>query len=583
MQLPLMITSRDKALKTMQDIQLEGLKEIDRICRKHNINYTLGGGTCLGQVRHGGFIPWDDDIDIDMTVENYDRFMEIAPEEIDSSRFCLYTRDTEPGVCRSYARLGVLGTSLSLGMWRNTGRTCNVFIEIFRCSYLPDDEKKRKKVATRLFLIRCIQHYKELGLFAVSLDPRLKLPVMILGKIIPAGLLERYENRLVHLCPQGTGWILDDTLIHGNYGGYPSDGVDEFKDVEFEGVTVMSKKDPLRFLEVLYGSNYMDWLPPVKRISHHDWDSIDLGDFAVRNGLDSCYKDFMTIRHTPDSLRQMQVVSNMITDRIGEICEQHNIAYTIAHITENKVNSKAINQDEYWMRPAIVLMLRSDYKKFAEICQAEFGEKFFYQSHETDPAYYYDYARVRLNHTAIRDYRLRLTAERGMNNGFFVKIIPLDNYIKDDNTKDNLKNLRYWRRLMYVKWRTTDSVLFLKTPFKDKIKLLLTCRYTTEGALRKIEHFAQIYNDRESSKCFDSSYQLGGKVFDKDSIKAESSLDISLDTVKADTMEELISDVSRRYGPCHLTYYDNPDHQLSVWRYDEKEDRLLTNEELIGS
>lgn len=83
MQLPLMITSRDKALKALQDVQLEGLKEVDRICRMHSIDYSLGGGTCLGQVRHGGFIPWDDDIDIDMTLENFEKFVEVAPAELD--------------------------------------------------------------------------------------------------------------------------------------------------------------------------------------------------------------------------------------------------------------------------------------------------------------------------------------------------------------------------------------------------------------------------------------------------------------------------------------------------------------------
>ena len=49
-------TNGDKSLRALQLLQLEGLKEIDRICRKHNIKYSLGGGTCLGQLRHGGFI-----------------------------------------------------------------------------------------------------------------------------------------------------------------------------------------------------------------------------------------------------------------------------------------------------------------------------------------------------------------------------------------------------------------------------------------------------------------------------------------------------------------------------------------------
>ena len=72
---PFLITNKDKVLRALQLTQLEGLKEIDRVCRKHGIEYSLDGGTCLGRMRHGGFIPWDDDIDVDMTPDNYDKFM----------------------------------------------------------------------------------------------------------------------------------------------------------------------------------------------------------------------------------------------------------------------------------------------------------------------------------------------------------------------------------------------------------------------------------------------------------------------------------------------------------------------------
>ena len=61
-------------LRQMQLIQLECLTELDRICRKHNIKYSIDGGTLLGAVRHRGFIPWDDDIDVIMERKEYERF-----------------------------------------------------------------------------------------------------------------------------------------------------------------------------------------------------------------------------------------------------------------------------------------------------------------------------------------------------------------------------------------------------------------------------------------------------------------------------------------------------------------------------
>ncbi len=69
-------------LKACQKKQLSILEEIDRICKAHRIEYWLDGGTLLGAVRHGGFIPWDDDIDIAMTAVNLQRFIEAAPKEL---------------------------------------------------------------------------------------------------------------------------------------------------------------------------------------------------------------------------------------------------------------------------------------------------------------------------------------------------------------------------------------------------------------------------------------------------------------------------------------------------------------------
>lgn len=69
--------------------ELEVLSEIDKICKKHNIQYFADWGTLLAAVRHEGFIPWDDDLDITMKREDYHRFMEIAQTELPEGFFCV--------------------------------------------------------------------------------------------------------------------------------------------------------------------------------------------------------------------------------------------------------------------------------------------------------------------------------------------------------------------------------------------------------------------------------------------------------------------------------------------------------------
>ena len=82
-------------LRACQLKQLSILEEVDRICKKHGIGYWLDGGSLLGAVRHGGFIPWDDDIDIGMTKSDLERFEKIAPAELPETLF-LQTRRSDP-------------------------------------------------------------------------------------------------------------------------------------------------------------------------------------------------------------------------------------------------------------------------------------------------------------------------------------------------------------------------------------------------------------------------------------------------------------------------------------------------------
>lgn len=92
-------------LRRQQNRMLEMLVWLDDVCRRHHIRYWMGSGTLLGAMRHGGFIPWDDDVDLEFLRSDYLRLLEVLPQECVGTNYVLQTHDTDPGYFYTYAKL----------------------------------------------------------------------------------------------------------------------------------------------------------------------------------------------------------------------------------------------------------------------------------------------------------------------------------------------------------------------------------------------------------------------------------------------------------------------------------------------
>lgn len=130
----------DNTLKTLQFAELDILKQVKKICDNNNIIYYAVGGTLLGAVRHKGFIPWDDDIDIAIPRPDYDRFLTIAMQEL-KEPYQLTTIDNRPnGFCYYYARAenkSVLIERVETKM----KKVVPAWIDIFPLDGVPSDRK----------------------------------------------------------------------------------------------------------------------------------------------------------------------------------------------------------------------------------------------------------------------------------------------------------------------------------------------------------------------------------------------------------------------------------------------------------
>jgi len=128
----------EQQLKDLKAVLLEILDDVTEFCDQHNLTYMLGGGTCLGAIRHKGFIPWDDDIDINMPRESYNRFMDLFPKAYSEKYSICDPRNTQNyGLGMAHVRMkGTIDRSHSdIGL---KVEECGIYIDIFVLENVPD-------------------------------------------------------------------------------------------------------------------------------------------------------------------------------------------------------------------------------------------------------------------------------------------------------------------------------------------------------------------------------------------------------------------------------------------------------------
>ena len=128
----------NEELKKIQCIELEILDEFDRICRKHNLKYCLAGGTCIGAIRHNGFIPWDDDIDVHMPREDYDKLIKIQKKELNKKKFYFQSLELNDDFGWPFAKIRRKNTIYKEELMSTPDNKSGVWIDIFPLDKIPD-------------------------------------------------------------------------------------------------------------------------------------------------------------------------------------------------------------------------------------------------------------------------------------------------------------------------------------------------------------------------------------------------------------------------------------------------------------
>lgn len=273
--------SYDGKLNDIQQILLGFLLEVDRICKKHNIKYFLGGGSLLGAVRHKGFIPWDDDADVMMLRKDYDRFLSILPSELPNYLFA-QTQENEKDSHFPFTKLRINNTLLSTEFTSRFPNIHNgIFLDVLAQDYTSNNAFLRKIHMKATASSRWLVLDKWRGT-SVNANSRFSsLCANILRKIFPLGFLQKVQNKLIslHKNMKNPKYLFDSMGRNVSRGAFPAEWLDEAIWVDFENAKLPIPKEYDKYLKYLYG-DYMEMIPVSERHVSHDIKQIDLGEYA---------------------------------------------------------------------------------------------------------------------------------------------------------------------------------------------------------------------------------------------------------------------------------------------------------------
>lgn len=261
---------KEMSIKEIQSASLPVLLEFHNFCVKHKIKYSLAGGTLIGAIRHKGFIPWDDDIDVIMPRHEYERFCKLYQ---DGKEYCLFSPEKGNSYL-PFSRLCDMALTLVKCpvVWTRKNISTGIWIDIFPEDGMPESIDKRKssmqksaEILDCIVKLRCSINKS----FMISTRLKYLLLALIKGGISIRRLLKRHKRL-------ATTIDFRESIHFGNFTfrGYSEKEFFHTEDfletvlVDFEGYNFFALKGYDRHLRELFG-DYMQLPPEEKRVNNH--------------------------------------------------------------------------------------------------------------------------------------------------------------------------------------------------------------------------------------------------------------------------------------------------------------------------
>lgn len=264
-------------LRKLQLTQLRILEEVDRLCRRSGLCYCLNGGTLLGAVRHKGFIPWDDDLDILMPRRDYRRFLALAPAQLDPAYF-LDDGATNAGYHLPFAKVRARGTLFEDAALAGTGLNQQICIDIFPHDNAAHARSFRQSLRLKLSRKFGKTMYARRGIVFNNRPLGLVFRPLFL---LPNTANYRIAQALASACTDDESAFVISTFSQYGITRHlmPRENIYPCSQVEFEGRMWPAPRDPDFFLRRLYG-DYWKLPPEEQRVPMHRGQRIRFVDEA---------------------------------------------------------------------------------------------------------------------------------------------------------------------------------------------------------------------------------------------------------------------------------------------------------------
>lgn len=267
-------------LRKLHNALLYIMDEIDRICELNHINYTLTGGSLIGAIRHKGFIPWDDDMDVAMLRADYDIFVNICKTQLDE-RFIWQDIHTDLDYPYGFGKLTLKETHYISKGHENEKWQKGIYIDVFPLDNVPDNQFSQRLFAFKnLFYIKLLECKTGFDIDSKSLLKKIAFCVLfIISKLLTFDYLrQKMEKNMVRYKNKNMNLICN---LGGFYGFYKEltfrSYFEETMRAKFEDRKYRIIRDYDIFLRSVYG-DYMS-MPPVERRHTHEFVQLDYGKY----------------------------------------------------------------------------------------------------------------------------------------------------------------------------------------------------------------------------------------------------------------------------------------------------------------